>query len=61
MKAAMFSGAKKPLEMKDVETPKAGPDDIVVKIAACGVCHTDLHYTDHGTPTFKQPPMILGH
>jgi 6-hydroxycyclohex-1-ene-1-carbonyl-CoA dehydrogenase len=25
------------------------------------VCHTDLHYLDHGTPTFKEPPMILGH
>jgi 6-hydroxycyclohex-1-ene-1-carbonyl-CoA dehydrogenase len=25
------------------------------------VCHTDLHYIDHGTPTFKKPPMILGH
>jgi 6-hydroxycyclohex-1-ene-1-carbonyl-CoA dehydrogenase len=25
------------------------------------VCHTDLHYIDHGTPTFKDPPLILGH
>lgn len=57
----MFNGTKGPLEIQEIETPKAGPDDILVKIAACGVCHTDLHYTDHGTPTFKQPPMILGH
>jgi propanol-preferring alcohol dehydrogenase len=34
---------------------------VLVKIAACGVCHTDLHYIDHGTPTFKKPPLILGH
>jgi 6-hydroxycyclohex-1-ene-1-carbonyl-CoA dehydrogenase len=61
MKAALFEGANQPLQMKDIEKPTVGPDDLLVKIAACGVCHTDLHYIDHGTPTFKQPPMILGH
>lgn len=61
MKAAVFEGANQPLQIKDVEKPAIGPEDILVKIAACGVCHTDLHYIDHGTPTFKQPPMILGH
>jgi alcohol dehydrogenase, propanol-preferring len=30
-------------------------------VAGCGVCHTDLHYVDHGTPTFKKPPLVLGH
>jgi len=34
---------------------------VLVKVAACGVCHTDLHYLDHGVPTFKEPPMIPGH
>ncbi len=34
---------------------------MLVKIAACGVCHSDLHYTDHNLPTFKKPPLILGH
>ncbi len=61
MKAAIFHGANKPLSFEDMDKPAPGPDDIVVKIAACGVCHTDLHYLDHGTPTYKQPPMILGH
>jgi 6-hydroxycyclohex-1-ene-1-carbonyl-CoA dehydrogenase len=32
-----------------------------VRVAACGVCHTDLHYIDHGTPTFRKPPLVLGH
>ena len=31
-----------------------------MRVAACGVCHTDLHYTDQGVPTFKSP-VILGH
>lgn len=61
MKAAVFHGANKPLVIEDVEKPAIGNDDILVKVAACGICHTDMHYIDHGTPTFKPPPLILGH
>lgn len=61
MKAAMFYGSGKPLSVEEVPTPEPGPGEVLVKIAACGVCHSDLHYTDHGLPTFKKPPMILGH
>lgn len=61
MKAAVFVEANKPLELQDVPTPAIGPEEILVKVAACGVCHTDLHYIDHGVPTVKKPPMILGH
>ncbi len=61
MKAALFHGSGKPLEITEVPTPEPGAGEILVKVAACGVCHTDLHYIDHGVPTFKAPPMILGH
>jgi propanol-preferring alcohol dehydrogenase len=61
MKAAIFHGSNQPLTIEDVPTPTPGPGEILVKIAACGVCHTDLHYLDHGVPTFKKPPLILGH
>lgn len=61
MKAAVFYGAGKPLVIEDVPTPEPGPGELRVRVAACGLCHTDLHYLDHGTPTFKTPPMILGH
>lgn len=61
MKAAVFHGPNQPLKIEQVETPRPGPQEILVKIAACGVCNTDLHYIDHGVPTFKKPPMILGH
>ncbi|MDP8228858.1 MAG: zinc-binding dehydrogenase [Candidatus Electryoneaceae bacterium] len=61
MKAAVFYGPKQPLKVEEVPTPKPGPGEILVKVAACGVCHTDMHYIDHGVPTFKKPPMILGH
>ena len=61
MKAAMFHGPEQPLKIEEVPTPVAGPGELLIKIAACGVCHTDLHYIDHGVPTFKKPPLILGH
>lgn len=61
MKAAVFNGPNQPLEVKEVDTPVAGPGEIVLRVAACGLCHTDLHYIDHGVPTFQKPPLILGH
>jgi len=61
MKAAIFHGPNQLLKIEEVDIPKIEPHEILVKIAACGVCNTDLHYIDHGVPTFKKPPMILGH
>lgn len=61
MKAAMFYGSGQPLRVEEVPTPEPGYGQVLVKIAACGVCHSDLHYTDHNLPTFKKPPLILGH
>lgn len=49
------------MKLEDVAVPEPGDDEILVKVAACGVCHTDLHYIEHGVPTFKKPPIILGH
>lgn len=61
MKAAVFHGSDKGLKVEDVPVPQIGADQILVKVAACGVCHTDLHYIEHGVPTFKKPPIVLGH
>jgi propanol-preferring alcohol dehydrogenase len=61
MKAAVFHGPNQPLRIEEVPTPSPGPGQLLIKTAACGVCHTDLHYIDHGVPTFKKPPLILGH
>ncbi|MBI2615521.1 MAG: zinc-binding dehydrogenase [Gemmatimonadetes bacterium] len=57
----MFYGPGRPLEVRDVPTPSPGPGEALVKVAGCGLCHTDLHYLDHGVKTFKPPPLILGH
>lgn len=61
MRAAIFYGPDQPLQVEDVPTPDPQAGELLVKVAGCGVCHTDLHYTDHGVPTFKKPPLILGH
>lgn len=61
MKAAVFHGTDIGLKVEDIPTPQIRDDEILVKVAACGACHTDLHYIEHGVPTFKKPPIVLGH
>lgn len=61
MKAAVFRQSGEPLTIEDVPTPRPGVDQALVRVAGCGMCHTDLHYLDHGVKPFKPPPLILGH
>ncbi|MCH7490478.1 MAG: zinc-binding dehydrogenase [Gemmatimonadetes bacterium] len=61
MKAAVFRGPNQPLDVTDVPRPSANAGEAIVRVAGCGMCHTDLHYIDHGVKTFKPPPLILGH
>ena len=61
MKATVFHAANQPLAVEEIPTPTPGAGEVLVKVAGCGVCHTDLHYIDHGVPTFKKPPLVLGH
>lgn len=46
--------------VEDVPVPEYGVNDVLVKVAACGLCRTDLHYLK-GLPTAMKPPIILGH
>lgn len=61
MKAAVFHGNGQRLTIEDVPDPEPKAGEVLMRVAACGLCHTDLHYLDHGVPTFKAPPIILGH
>jgi 6-hydroxycyclohex-1-ene-1-carbonyl-CoA dehydrogenase len=61
MKAAVFHSVNQPLTIEDHPKPQITQDEVLIKVSACGVCHTDLHYIDHGVATFKKPPLILGH
>lgn len=61
MRAAVYHGPDRPLELTEIEMPEPGPGEVRVRVAGCGLCHTDLHYLDHGVRTFKEPPLVLGH
>ncbi len=54
MKAAIVRQFGKPLVIEDVPVPQPGPGEVLVKVKACGVCHTDLHAAS-GFPAMKQP------
>ncbi len=49
------------LELKEIPVPELGDNDVLVEIAGCGVCHTDLGYFYDGVPTVSKPPLTLGH
>jgi L-iditol 2-dehydrogenase len=63
MKAAVFYETED-LRVEDVPEPDAGPDEVVVKVLACGFCGSDIEYyygrSPLGTPTGKGP-LVLGH
>jgi 6-hydroxycyclohex-1-ene-1-carbonyl-CoA dehydrogenase len=44
-----------------IDVPAINPGEVLVEIAGCGVCHTDLSYFYHGVPTVTKPPLSLGH
>ncbi len=61
MKVRSFYG-KGDLRLEDKPIPKAGPNQLVVKIKYCGICGTDLEFYKTGAvPPFVQLPMVLGH
>ena len=47
------------VELVDVVVPDPGPNDVIVRVQACGVCHTDLAYRDGGIN--DEYPFLLGH
>ncbi len=49
------------LEKTEIPVPALQPDEVLVEVAGCGVCHTDLGYFYDGVPTVSKPPLTLGH
>jgi propanol-preferring alcohol dehydrogenase len=52
--------ARAPLELRELPDPRPGPDQVLVRVRACGVCRTDLHVVDGELPDPKLP-LVLGH
>jgi alcohol dehydrogenase, propanol-preferring len=61
MKAAVVHEFKAPLRLEDVAKPEPGPEQIVVKIEASGLCHTDIHAAHGDWPIKPKLPLIPGH
>ena len=49
------------LELREIPVPELKEGEVLVEVAGCGVCHTDLGYFYHGIPTVTKPPLTLGH
>ncbi|MEQ6888875.1 alcohol dehydrogenase AdhP [Halomonas sp. CS7] len=61
MKAAVVRQFGEPLTIEEVPTPRPQRGEILVKVAASGVCHTDLHAAHGDWPVKPEPPFIPGH
>lgn len=61
MKAAVLHEFNQPLQIEEVDIPTPGAGEIVVKMQASGVCHTDLHAIEGDWPVKPSPPFIPGH
>ncbi len=59
VKGVIARAKGEPVEVVDVTVPDPGPGEAVVKVSACGVCHTDLHYREGGIG--EDFPYLLGH
>lgn len=61
MKAAVVRHFGAPLVIEEVPVPRPAVGELLVKIEACGVCHTDLHAAEGDWPVKPSPPFIPGH
>jgi propanol-preferring alcohol dehydrogenase len=61
MKAAVVTALGQPLEIREVPVPTPGRGQIVARVRACGVCHTDLHAAQGDWPVKPDAPFIPGH
>jgi S-(hydroxymethyl)glutathione dehydrogenase/alcohol dehydrogenase len=60
MRAAVLERFGEPLVVQDVELADPGPNEVLVRLLACGVCHTDM-YTASGVDPSGYAPTVLGH
>ncbi|MEV5575370.1 S-(hydroxymethyl)mycothiol dehydrogenase [Spirillospora sp. NPDC052269] len=59
VRGVIAPGKGQPVRIETITIPDPGPDEVVVKVQACGVCHTDLHYREGGIN--DDFPFLLGH
>src|SRR5262245_42068071 len=60
MRSMILSDAGKPLRLTETPLPKPGPEQMLIRVQACGVCRTDLHVMD-GELSQPKLPLVPGH
>lgn len=60
MKAVRLIKPGQPLELQEIPVPDLGPEDVLVKVKAAGICHSDAHYRAGVSPV-RPLPLTLGH
>ncbi|GLI01064.1 zinc-dependent alcohol dehydrogenase [Phytohabitans aurantiacus] len=61
MRASVVTSFEKPLEIRDVPVPEPGPGQVLVRIEASGLCHTDIHAARGDWPVKPSVPFTPGH
>jgi propanol-preferring alcohol dehydrogenase len=61
MRAAVVHNFRAPLTIDRLPIPTPGPGQVLIKMEASGVCHTDLHAADGDWPIKPTPPFVPGH
>lgn len=61
MKAAVVTALGQPLQVLDRPIPEPGPEQVLVRMEACGLCHTDIHAINGDWPVKPTPPFVPGH
>ncbi|RGP37145.1 zinc-dependent alcohol dehydrogenase [Pseudotabrizicola alkalilacus] len=61
MKAAFFDAVSSPLRIGEQPEPVPGPDEVVLRVAGCGICGSDLHITEDPAPFGIGAGFVLGH
>ena len=59
MKAAVLVAPNQPLQVEDISIAKPGPHEVLIRTAACGLCHSDLHFIEGTYP--HALPAVPGH
>jgi propanol-preferring alcohol dehydrogenase len=60
MRAVRYHGPRRPMTLEEVATPSPGPGEVLVRVTAAGICHTDLHFGS-GLLDLGVAPLTLGH
>src|SRR3982750_1883155 len=60
MRAIRLISPGKPLEMSELPTPRPGPEEVLIRVRAAGICHSDAHYRA-GKSRVAPLPLTLGH